>query len=214
MIDLVVSPHLDDAMLSMGARIRRGMTVATVFAEIPPAWSWPSPFDNMCGFGSSVEAVIARRKEDLNATAELGATSVWLPFLDGQYGIDRDLDQMRELLTDLFRQHAHAAVPLGLAHPDHRLVAKVCRQAASTFVGGRFVVYADLPSANLWPSHVPGAVRGWEREGWRMLPHTWPVNFDRKLAAVAHYASQHRFPELAFENLRQERGWIATYMGV
>ncbi len=219
MTSLVISPHLDDAVLSFGGCIAASeawalpVVVATVFAGLPPEWYWPTPFDNSCGFSSSQAAVIARREEDGLACAAAGAVALRLGFLDGQYGLPQPEPEIVAELLGLMRGASFVAVPLGIMHPDHRLVAKCCRWALAALAdesdGLQAVVYADLPGAELWPSHVPGALRGWERAGWDLEPAEWSCDLDAKARAREQYASQLRFEELAWENLTRERGWIA-----
>src|SRR5918997_1096243 len=82
---VVVSPHLDDAALSLGAAIaratRRGtpVTVLTPLAG-DPASTEPDQWARRCGFASAGEAARARREEDRRACAILGAEPEWLPF--------------------------------------------------------------------------------------------------------------------------------------
>ena len=88
---VVVSPHLDDAILSLGAALARiaraggRVEVLTVFAGNPesevPAGRW----DAMGGFRTQGEAALARREEDRKACTRVGAVARWLPFSDAQY---------------------------------------------------------------------------------------------------------------------------------
>lgn len=208
-IDVAISPHLDDAVLSLGG-VLDGTRVVTVLAGIPPVWPWPSPFDSASGFTRSDVAVATRRMEDRNALMALACEPVHLEHLDGQYRIDRDEGQLR---TDIAKWMSFdgLAVPLGLVHPDHRYVAKTCREAAQFLeLDDPFLVYADLPGAVLEPGHVAGALRGWLRAGFHLEPCApWPIDLERKTRAVELYCSQRRFPELAFDNLTEEHGWIA-----
>jgi len=87
----VISPHLDDAALSLGTVIaaasRQGriVNVVTVLAGDPgsrlPAGGW----DRRGGFVTEGDAATGRREEDLRACKLLGAEPVWLPFPDSQY---------------------------------------------------------------------------------------------------------------------------------
>lgn len=210
---LVVSPHLDDAVLGYGGAMALSLvptTIVTVLAGYPPPWSWPTPFDNRCGFADSRVAVHHRRTEDHQAAAALGATAMHLEFLDGQYGLPRNELLIGLRLRDLFNGADEIVVPLGLTHPDHRLVARVCQAILHDVHPRSIVVYADLPGAALEPSHVPGAMRGWERIGWRLDPIEWEVDVFTKRAAWECYVSQVQFPELAWQNLIEERGWRAS----
>lgn len=67
---LVVSPHLDDAVLSCEAVIGgdRQAEIVTVFTAAPPGDS-ASAWDTRCGFATSGEAMAARRQEDIAALA-------------------------------------------------------------------------------------------------------------------------------------------------
>jgi LmbE family N-acetylglucosaminyl deacetylase len=87
----VLSPHLDDGVLSLGGTIaklaRRGVEVLVVTAfggeiDSDRRAGW---WDRLAGFESAAEAFRARRAEDRKACATVGAKPVWLPFLDGQY---------------------------------------------------------------------------------------------------------------------------------
>src|SRR5213080_853986 len=88
---VVVSPHLDDAVLSLGAALaraaRRGgaVTVLTVLAGDPASETPAGEWDSQAGFATAGEAARARREEDRRACALLGVEPVWLPFSDHQY---------------------------------------------------------------------------------------------------------------------------------
>lgn len=212
-MNVVVSPHLDDAVLSYGGALAAAdtpTTVVTVFAGMPPAWSWPTPFDNSCGFPDSQTAVWCRRLEDFHACSALGAWPQHLEYLDGQYGLPRSELLIAMRLRDLFNDADEIAVPLGLLHPDHRLVASICQAILHDSPRRSFVVYADLPGAALEPTHIPGALRGWERAGWSLVPVEWEVDLESKRAAWECYTSQQRFVELLWDNLIEERGWRAS----
>lgn len=93
---LVVSPHLDDAALSVGAtlahRALRGgnSEVVTVFAKSNPVQISPvaTQFHQECRLGS--DAVAARKQEDAAAMSILGTTPHYLSFLDAIYRRDAD----------------------------------------------------------------------------------------------------------------------------
>jgi len=146
---LVISPHLDDAVLSCGCLLAShpGSTVLTVFAGTPPDAQRLTAWDERCGFRSAEEAVAARRREDLAALAQLGAHAQWLDFCDGQYGCTPALDELAvtleaallELLPDV------VLYPLGLHHADHLLVHDATAVALRALSGAIALAYEDVP---------------------------------------------------------------------
>jgi LmbE family N-acetylglucosaminyl deacetylase len=92
---VVLSPHLDDGVFSLGAAIARTtaangeVKVVTVFANDPASTEPPSAWDAACGFGSVGEAATVRREEDDRACRLVGAQPVWLPFADDDHGGER-----------------------------------------------------------------------------------------------------------------------------
>ena len=85
---LVFSPHLDDAVLSLGNLITAhpGSTVVTVLAGMPQDETLVTEWDMSCGFAGAGETMRARWAEDEAAVAALGASAIHLEFLDRQYG--------------------------------------------------------------------------------------------------------------------------------
>lgn len=149
MTTLVVSPHLDDAVLSLPARLasasRRGeqVVVLTVFSEGDA--NYPT-----------------RRAEDLAALATVGAAAVHLGLRDApeRRGLartfralvlgeladdDADMAEVHRVLTARISALAPDAVllPLGVGeHVDHRIV-----HAVHTQLPGRVGFYEDRPYA-------------------------------------------------------------------
>jgi len=87
----VVSPHLDDAALSLGSTLRTltlggaRVRVVTVLANDPASNGPPGEWDAACGFASAAEAALGRRVEDEAACRELGADPVWFPYGDMEH---------------------------------------------------------------------------------------------------------------------------------
>lgn len=213
----VVSPHLDDAVLSLGQLIAHEaaqyeLTVITVLAGVPDLGvGMVTPYDAAHGFGTSAESMIARRREDDAACAQLGARPVHLDFLDGQY-VER-LPGEDKLITAALERLIGPGdlvfVPLGLMHPDHVLVASCARHAAQR-AGSRSFVYEELPARVLWPELVPPALDGVRIEGFAV--EFWTpaaASTHTKIAAMACYPSQ--FPEPADPSwLVPERCWALS----
>jgi LmbE family N-acetylglucosaminyl deacetylase len=148
---VVLSPHLDDAVLSLGAAIaswaREGarVEVLTVFACDPDSNAPTGGWDRRGGFATEGEAARARREEDRRACAILGATPVWLPF--GSVDFERHGDEVA------VRAAVHASIEgadtvllpgAPLSHPDH---AWLTRALAGDIPTTRLGFYAEQPYA-------------------------------------------------------------------
>jgi len=147
---IVISPHLDDAVFSLGASIaasaRNGgdITVLTVFAGDPlserPAGDW----DGRSGFSTEGEAARARRDEDRRACERVGARPVWLPFADAQYGDPPADEDLRGALAEAGEGADLVLVPgYPLEHPDHRRVLELVSRGFPTPVA----LYVEQPYA-------------------------------------------------------------------
>src|SRR6476661_3045292 len=85
---LLLSPHLDDAVISCGAFLlaHPGTTVVTLFAASPTAYSDPlNEHDQTCGFVPGDDTMAVRRAEDERALAAVGATPAWLGFCQNSH---------------------------------------------------------------------------------------------------------------------------------
>lgn len=157
---LLLSPHLDDAVLSAGQFLvnQPGCDVLTVFAGIPD-WGKGvvTPYDQKCGFTSSRRAMEARRLEDRDAIARLRCDPYfWEHYLDSQYLADeRDRDGLPALaadIVDFVRRGEYELVlaPLGLLHPDHEFLADAVLLARDTLPADVYL-WEDLPNRVLYP---------------------------------------------------------------
>jgi hypothetical protein len=97
----VLSPHLDDAVLSCGALLgylarRHRITVISVFtAAAPPPWSLPARRAlRALGTGDAEELFQRRRAEDLEVLGGLGATPVHLGFTDALFRVRSGLGRV------------------------------------------------------------------------------------------------------------------------
>ena len=85
---VIVSPHLDDAVLSCARfmAVHPGVTVVTVFAGNPDEYPTPQRlWDVQSGFGPDDDVMEARRAEDRAALALLDATPLHLQFVEHTY---------------------------------------------------------------------------------------------------------------------------------
>jgi LmbE family N-acetylglucosaminyl deacetylase len=170
----VISPHLDDAVLSAWlvlAEAHHPARVITCFAGAPPG-SVRGRWDERTGRFSAAAAVAARRAEDMRALALTGSEPVHLDLLDEQYrdGRDASLACLVRSLRDHLVDAAEVWLPAALgAHPDH--VAARDAALAATRPGQRVRIYADLPYAGQpgWPIAVTRAPRDLAVECYSLL---------------------------------------------
>jgi LmbE family N-acetylglucosaminyl deacetylase len=194
---LVVSPHLDDGVLSLGASIARHVagggrvTVLTALAGRPEAPGPAGPWDARAGFHLESEATAARRLEDQRACAVVGAEVAHVDGGDDQYDPERDPGPLLEAVDALVGGHDEVLLPgFPLFNGDHRWVADTVGQ----LLVGRGVAYryyAEEPYAAEGKPvhglpHAPGLPDG---PRWAVVrPGTGEQL--RKLRAVARYETQ------------------------
>jgi hypothetical protein len=204
---VVLSPHLDDAVLSCWHRLQEGdVKVVNVFTGLPDAGTagW---WDILTGASDSVARMHERLREDARALETARAHSVGLGLLDEQYRHNGRPPPVAESLAEHLGEADEVYVSAGLAlGSDHGLVL-----AGALELRDDLCLYADLPHAALWgwPSWVTGA--GGEDDlldvdaAWRarlrdagldpraLRPEAHALDdlaFERKLQAVRCYRTQ------------------------
>jgi LmbE family N-acetylglucosaminyl deacetylase len=193
---VVVSPHLDDAALSLGAALahaaRNGVpvTVLTVLAgdvdSRAPAGKW----DADAGFATAGEAARARRAVDARACAILGATPVWLPYSDHQYERGASDGDIRGAVVEAVGGAGAVLLPgFPLVHEDHRWLSDLL---ADAFEPERVGLYTEQPYAALWtdsPGRSTEACAVADDRRWRCL-RAGVGDRRRKLRACRAYTTQ------------------------
>jgi LmbE family N-acetylglucosaminyl deacetylase len=146
---VVVSPHSDDGVLSLGAsmarwaRAGREVELLTVLALDPDSPTPTEGWDARAGFATEGEAARARRGEDAAACDVLGATPRWLPF--GSVDFDRhgDDEAVWTAVRDAVDGAGLVLVPgAPLTHPDHAWLGRLLGERLPAAVLG---VYAEQP---------------------------------------------------------------------
>jgi LmbE family N-acetylglucosaminyl deacetylase len=209
---VVVSPHFDDAALGAAHLLTRhpGSTVITVMGGPPTAYPpEPTPWDASGGFKPGDDVVAIRREEDRAAMEVLGASPVWLEFVDHQYLAKSDRPTPAQVAPDL--EAAILAVgatavfiPMGMANPDH-----VVTHEAGLLVREQLPALSWFCYEDHGYKHIPGML------AWRVskLFHAglWPtpaivpldVDMERKRKAIYCYTSQ--LPPLDNEHMLSAR---------
>jgi hypothetical protein len=221
MCTVILSPHLDDAVLSCWHVLTQPgeVIVINVFAGVPSGLAAPAWWDQYTGASDSVKRVRERIEEDRTALALARRTAVNLDALDEQYrDSEQQLAPLMEQIERLLVPGATIYAPTAFAnHTDHALVRAAALQLRDA--GFRVFLYADLPHATLygWPRWVTGdhapaskdlATAAWDRsleetgispdEMVRTVHELDAEALARKLAAVKTYRTQlHGLVELA-----------------
>lgn len=148
----VVSTHLDDAILSVGAAIaawtRHGIPVrvVTVLAGDPGSTAPAGPWDRTSGFETEGEAARVRRDEDRSACSAVGAEPSWLPHKDMQYGRDVGDEQIWEQVMEAVDDAVTVLSPgFPLQHPDHAWLGSLALTRREP--SWRFGLYVEQPYA-------------------------------------------------------------------
>lgn len=159
---VVVSPHLDDGVLSLGAAMagwsRAGSKVEllTVLGCDPGSEAPAGGWDRRGGYGTEGDSARGRREEDRHACAVLGVTPVWLPFGSVDYERHGDAHDVRAAVARAVDGADAALVPgFPLTHPDHDWLVR-------TLVEGRFGwkrigLYVEQPYASRADGRRPEA---------------------------------------------------------
>lgn len=168
-INIVLSPHFDDAVLSLGgfmAKKENPLIVATFFAN-KPASPVQGGWDEQSGFKNSDEAIAARVRENAKALEQTNSHALNLKYVDFQYRYERNQDSEEkilksmerdiEIIIDTFNSVENVSIygpsEFGgeITHPDHKLVHDAFVKVASKKSGQtpprrvRFFFYEDFP---------------------------------------------------------------------
>ena len=149
----MVSPHLDDAALSLGATIaeatrrRSRVEILTVFACDPGSDAPTEGWDARAGFATEGEAARGRREEDTLACEVLGATPVWLPYGSVDYERHGDEAEIRGRVAEGTAGADCVLLPGSpLTHPDHAWLVRTLLDG--DLACGRLGLYAEQPYAS------------------------------------------------------------------
>ena len=146
---VVLSPHSDDGVLSLGATMARWarfgwhVELLTVFALDPESNTPTGGWDRRAGFLTEGDAARARRNEDRVACSILGVTPRWLPF--GSVDFDRHGDdaEVWDAVGGVVDGASVVLVPGSpLTHPDHAWLNRLVFERSASVPVAR---YAEQP---------------------------------------------------------------------
>jgi LmbE family N-acetylglucosaminyl deacetylase len=211
---VVISPHSDDGVLSLGAAIaswaRGGARVEllTVFALDPGSVATAGGWDRRGGYATEGEAARARREEDRRACAHLGATPRWLPFGSVDYDRHGGEADVRAAVAEAVRGPDEVLLPgFPLSHPDHEWLVRLLADRAAG--ARRLSFYAEHPYA--WRSGGEPTAPAWLDGSPRFeRARAGPRDRLAKWRAIREYRSQ--LPLLGMERSLR-RGPLAVALG-
>jgi hypothetical protein len=160
---LVLSPHLDDAVIDCWSLLAgpADLRVVNVFAGVPRSGR-VAYFDRLAGATDSAVHVEERILDDRDALGRAGRRALNLDFLAEAYRAGRPEPSFRELDAALVAGTSRAArvyapAALGESHPDHALLRDYALALAACGVPA--CLYADMPYCAVygWPAWVTGA---------------------------------------------------------
>jgi LmbE family N-acetylglucosaminyl deacetylase len=223
----VVSPHLDDAVFSLGASmraaVRRGasVTVITVCTGDPASRAPAGQANRAMGFATTGAAAQARRAEDARACHALDVRPVWLGFPDDpNEPAPPDGEMARVLGRELARYDAVLIPGFPLVHPDHVRISRIVLEVLGA--GRALGLYVEQPYAS-WNAVARrrrarrSRGSGLTTLGVRVSPSPrWtrcagrPDDWVAKWRAISEYPSQlrvlHRLPRLRIMLYEAARG--------
>ncbi len=178
---VILSPHLDDAVLSCWHLLSGpgDVAVVNVYAGSPPPGSGAAWWDRLSGATDSAARMRERLAEDREAFAIAGRTATHLDFLDEQYEpAHQSVGKIASRLRELIDRNAIVYAPAALGeHGDHERVRSAALELAAS--GQQVRLYADHPHGvrHGWPAWVNGTNTTTEVDV--------AAHWDRRLAGVA-----------------------------
>lgn len=211
----VVSPHLDDAVLSCSSAITPGSVVLTVFASGPARVEQLTAWDAAAGFSLGDDVFAVRVREDDEALAQLEASGRRLAFWEAAYRetpprwprishltqrlagrtpyLDESLaEKVLLTLTAIIGTNELETwcAPLGICNHDHRILGAILPRLVAQTDHVSWCVYDDMPYSFERPAERDRAHRQLEAAGLRLEPLATTGDTERKRASIACYRSQ------------------------
>ena len=162
---VVVSPHLDDGVLSLGAAMHAWASAGARVELLTPLGCDPCSdapaggWDARGGFATEGEAARRRREEDAEACALLGVTPAWLRFGSVDYERHGEDEEVAEAVGEAVSGADRVLLPgFPLTHPDHAWLVRLLL-ARAPMLGRRLSLYAEQPYASR--SDATPSIPGW-----------------------------------------------------
>jgi hypothetical protein len=182
---VIVSPHLDDAVLSCWGALDGGgeAVVLNVFTGVPPP-GMLTGWDAGSGAPDSATRVARRHREDRDALAVAGRPARYLGLLEGQYG-GRGVEP--EDLRPHLPEDADVWIPAGIGVAGVNAEHVAVRDAVLALRRDA-TLYADQPYCRFRPDlELPPGLADGRR---RVLVELTPRQRERKALALLRYAGE------------------------
>jgi LmbE family N-acetylglucosaminyl deacetylase len=238
---IVLSPHFDDAVLSLGGLIaqRGGETTVATFFTRAPAQPTTTPWDVRSGFIDSSQAVTSRTKENDAAIGSLGATVENFGYEEEQYSprsaetnnqtkqaMARDIQALIERIArgaSSVAVYGPSIFTENITHPDHKLLHDAFTDVARSYPNKNvdFYYYEDYPyTQNFVRESSISLKQNVENDtGFQLSEVDIPLRPDdltKKIDALKHYSSQleaYVHQEPAFNIVNADQGYTRTRCG-
>ena len=237
-IAIILSPHFDDAVLSMGgfmANKKNPLIVATFFTE-KPSEPMRANWDSLSGFKDSNEALAVRVEENARALVRIGTHAINMRYLDFQYRHERTPESEEKILQsmekdittilDTFSAAENVSIygpsEFGpdITHPDHKLVHdaffRVAREKSAQ-KNLRFFFYEDFPYVARYRASTSTPLQNFLKErnvGLTPLESTLPLSpaqIEEKVKSIKAYTSQNKaFGVLGADIAEEARAFAET----
>lgn len=189
----IISPHIDDAVFSIGGLLSHYATTKEPFDVqylfTISDWINPDALDSVGHKSGSHEVTRLRKDEEAKVSAELGFKSFFMDLLDfplREFQPDIVNIIVSGILNGCSEKDPEFFLPLGLVHPDHVLMREVT--ACLLRSGRRVSLYEDLPYASNEFSAYQKRADAVAKAGFK--PHLQPIDIHWKLRLARYYRSQ------------------------
>ena len=231
---IILSPHYDDAVLSLGGLLNQdnNVIVVTFFTGRPDS-TMQTKWDRACGFENSDQAMAARKEENQQALSLLGIRQpniIDLPFIDAQYRKNNDgLSTIPAKISSLITEYAHNELsiycPIAIrSHVDHAFIHHALISVLKNIKHPRvkYFLYEELPHISDFKNKYPQSdiqLIVENRDGIKLEKHVVELAEDqhtKKRNAISLYKSQigplgvdrfERTEEIIYEIVNSEIPW-------
>ncbi len=223
---IILSPHFDDGVLSLGglmAKLKDQALVATFFTQ-KPTELMHTQWDKISGFSDSDEAIFARTKENEKALLPLGTIIRNYDYPDFQYRkkgedvkIRGEISKDIETLIKVYKNrkisiYGPATFGPKITHPDHQIVHDALMDVwkNNKKAGIYFFIYEDFPYARQFTMSSQISLNSYLEGKEGMGFEESPIELDKqmfmeKITAIYEYKSQVK----AFMSLGDDIGILA-----